>query len=106
MSQRPEGYGSRLSGEDHTLHLRLLLSALVLATVAATAGCSQAPEVSGKAKDHPVAPTAEAARNWDQVESDLEQPVSDKTRRAIEEASRGDPGAQGSVAPDTIRAGQ
>lgn len=85
--------------------MRLLAGALVVCTLAATAGCSQSGNASDPAADKDATANSSVARNWASVEEGLDRELDDKTRAALEDASRGDAGAQGSVAPDTIRAG-
>lgn len=105
MPGRLQSGNREASSEDFSKSVRLLAGALVVCTLAATAGCSH----SGNA----VSPTAEgsaglnssAASDWAAVEDGLNRDLDDKTRAALADASRGDAGAQGSVAPETIRAG-
>lgn len=85
--------------------MRLLAGALVVCTLAATAGCSQSGNASGPAAEEDATAHSPAARDWAAVEGGLDRELDDKTRQALEGASRGDAGAQGSVAPDKIRAG-
>lgn len=85
--------------------MRLLAGALVVCTLAATAGCSQSGSATGPAAEEDAMANSPAARNWAAVEDGLGRELDDKTRAVLEDASRGDAGAQGSVAPDTIRAG-
>ncbi len=88
------------------LRVRLLAGALIVFTLAGTAGCSQSGLAPGAATaDGNAAADSSAARDWAAVEDGLGTELDDETRSAVEDASRGDAGAQGSVAPDTIRAG-
>lgn len=85
--------------------MRLLAGALVVCTLAAAAGCSQSGDASGPAAEEDAMANSSVARDWASVEDGLGRELDDETRETLEEASRGDAGAQGSVAPDTIRAG-
>ena len=104
-----EGSAEGLVARQRPRRIRLLIGALAVCTLAATAGCSQSGNASGPEGNGGVSVDASAesapARDWAAVEDGLDRELDDETRAAVEEASRGDAGAQGSVAPDTIRAG-
>lgn len=85
--------------------MRLLVAALVVCTLAASAGCSQSGNASSPDAEEDATANSSAARNWAAVEDGLDRELDERTRAVLEDASRGDAGAQGSVAPDTIRAG-
>ena len=93
------------SSEGFVKRTRLLAGTLMFCLLAATAGCSQSGNASGPGANGGAAINSTVARDWAAVEDGLETKMDAETRAAVERASRGDASAQGSVAPDTIRAG-